>query len=83
MRGGSMAIESIDRYESELKRHVFTDKERAEVMRVINEYDFVCTVLKHKAALMPEDLVHELAQQNDINQEIIVMSLSLALPLYV
>ena len=32
---------------------------------------------------MPEDLVHELAQQNDINREIIVMSLSLELSLYV
>ena len=52
-------------------------------MRVIDEYDFVSTVLKHKAALMPEDLVHELAQQNDINREIIVMSLSLELSLYV
>lgn len=78
-----MAIENIVRQESELRRPVLTEKEKAEVMRAIDEYDFVSTVLKHKAALMPEDLVHELAQQNDINREIIVMSLSLELSLYV
>ena len=57
---------------------VLTDEEKTKIMRVIDEYDFVSKVLKYKATMMPEDLVRELAQQNDITREIIAMSLPLA-----
>jgi hypothetical protein len=83
MRGGLMAIDTIDRERSGQRWSVLTDEEKAEVMRVIDEYGFVSMVLKYKAALMPEDLARELAQQNDINREIIAKSLPLELSLSV
>jgi hypothetical protein len=83
MRGGTMAIEAIDWQRTGKKWSVLTEKEKAEVMRVIDEYDFVSMVLKYKGALMPEDLVRELTRQNDMNRETIVVSLSLEFPISV
>lgn len=78
-----MAIEAMGRQGNGQRSSVLTEEERAEVMRAIDEYDFISIVLKHKATLMPEDLVQELAQQNDATRETIVMSLSLEIPLSV
>jgi hypothetical protein len=77
MRGGPMAIEAIDRQRTWKRWSVIREKEKEGVMRVIDEYDFVNMELKYKGALMPEDLVRELTWQNDVNLEIIRMSLSL------
>jgi hypothetical protein len=51
---------------------VLTEDEKTRVVRIIDEYDFVSIVLKYKATMMPKDLVSELAQQNNINLEIIM-----------
>jgi hypothetical protein len=77
MRGGPMAIEAKDRQRTWKRWSVIREKEKEGVMRVIDEYDFVNMELKYKGALMPEDLVRELTWQNDVNLEIIRMSLSL------
>ena len=78
-----MAIKAVERQRTGKKWSVLTEEKKAEVMRVIDEYDFVSMVLKYKGALMPEDLVRELTRQNDMNRETIVVSLSLEFPIFV
>ena len=76
MREDRKATESMGRQESKLTKMVCTHRrKKAEVLRIIDEYDSVSIVLRYKAAMMPEDLVQELARQNDINREIITMLL--------
>ena len=66
-----MAIEAM-KNDSKGKRWLdLTEEEKADMMRVIDECEFVSMVLKYKAPLMPEDLVQELIWQNTMNLEII------------
>ena len=78
-----MAIEAMGRKGNGQRWSMLTEEEKVEVMRAIDEYDFISTVLKYKATMMPRDLVQELLQQNDTTREIIVTSLSLEIPLSV
>lgn len=48
-----------------------TKEEKADVMRMIDECEFVSMVLKYKGPLMPRDLVQELVWQKTMNLEII------------
>ena len=75
-----MAIEAMGRKGNGQRWSMLTEEEKVEVMRAIDEYDFISVVLKHKATLMPEDLLQELAQQNNTAWKIIAMSLSLEIP---
>ena len=47
-------------------------EEKANLMRMIDEYDFIRTVLKYKGTTMSEDLVRELTGQNNTNMEMIM-----------
>jgi hypothetical protein len=71
MRGGLVAPEAPGRQGNEQRWPVLTEEEKADVMRIIDEYDFVSKVRKYKATIMPEDLLRELVQQNDIARDII------------
>lgn len=69
--GGQMAMEAIERGRTGKRWLELTEKEKADVMRVIDECEFISMVLKYKGPLMPEDLMQELTCQNTINLEII------------
>jgi len=72
-----MVFEAKNRKRTGKRWSALTNEEKAEVIRVVDEYEFVNIVLKYKSALMPDDLVRELLQQNDIRRKIIEMSLPL------
>lgn len=72
-----MAIEAIES-DSKGKRWLeLTEEEKADMMRVIDECEFVSMVLKYKAPLMPEDLVQELTWQNEISMEIVTQAMQI------
>jgi hypothetical protein len=75
MMGGFMVTEAREGLRSRERCFPVTEKERAEIARAIDEFDFVSTVLKHKSSMMSEDMIQELIQQNDVNLEIITYSL--------
>ncbi|MBA4390453.1 MAG: hypothetical protein C0399_05900 [Syntrophus sp. (in: bacteria)] len=66
-----MAIQAMERDSTGKGWLELTEEEKADMMRVIDECEFVSMVLKYKGPLMPEDLVQELTWQNTINLEII------------
>lgn len=69
MKGRHMVIEVME-CDSKGKRWLeLTEEEKADMMRVIDECEFVSMVLKYKGPLMPEDLVKELTWQNMVNLE--------------
>jgi hypothetical protein len=75
MKGGLMAIEAIEG-ENRGKRWLeLTEEEKADMMKVIDECEFVGMVLKYKGSLMPQDLLQELTLQNWINREIITKAM--------
>lgn len=71
MKGGRMAIDVMESDSRRMRWLELTEEEKADMMRVIDECEFVSTVLKYKGPLMPEDLVQELTWQKMINLEII------------
>jgi hypothetical protein len=71
MMGGSMATQAREGLRIGKRCFMITEKERAEVTRAIDEYEFVSMVLKYKGPMMPCNLMLELTQQNDMNIEVI------------
>jgi hypothetical protein len=71
MKGGHMAFEAIEHNSTGKRWLELTEEEKADMMRVIDECEFVSMVLKYKGPLMPEDLVKELTWQNMVSLEII------------
>jgi hypothetical protein len=68
--------EIIQRWKTGERTFALSTEEKVSLMRMIDEYDFVRTVLKYKSAAMSEDLVRELTRQNDTNMEMIMGKLS-------
>lgn len=75
MKGGLMAIEEIEGDNREKRWLELTEEEKTDMMRVIDECEFVSMVLKYKGPLMPQDLLQELTLQNRINREIITKAM--------
>lgn len=71
-----MTDETIQKWKGAKRTFVLSSGEKANLMRLIDEYDFVQKVLKYRTATMPDDLVQELKHQNDANREMIRRKLS-------
>ena len=72
MKKRRMATGEIGPDTTEKRWLELTEEEKSDVIRVIDECEFVSMVLKYKGQLMPDDLVQELTHQNRTNLEIII-----------
>jgi len=71
-----MTGEIIQKWKRAERTSALNSGEKASLMRLIDEYDFVGRVLKYRTATMPDDLVQELKCQNDASREMIMGKLS-------